>query len=202
MRLLLIRHGETDHNAGGLTLGRKDVPLNERGRAAAQTIARRYADGAEAIAAVYASPLARAIETARPLAGALGLEVRAEPGLIEMDVGEVEDKTYAQVREQYADFLRLWRSDQCADARMPGGETLREVQARAWAAVEAIRDGHPEETVAAVTHNFVILTVLCQVMQVPLQRFRALRQDLGAVSLLELTADRCVVVSMNDRCHL
>jgi broad specificity phosphatase PhoE len=89
-----------------------------------------------------------------------------------------------------------------ADVRMPGGETLREVQDRAWAAVESIRDRHPEETVAVVTHNFVVLTTLCRVLELPLAQFRHLRHDLAAVSLLELTPQRQVVLSLNDRCHL
>ena len=204
MRLLLIRHGETAHNAEQLALGQADVPLTERGRAQAQAIAQAYAvardDGP--IAAVYSSPLQRAINTARPLAEALGLPVQIEPGLIEMDIGEVEGKTFAELREQYPDFMRLWLSDSMAGARMPGGETLAEVQERAWASVEAIRGRRANETVAAVTHNFVILTILCRVLGLPLAQFRRLRHDLGAVSALELTPERQAVLRLNDRCHL
>ncbi len=202
MRLLLIRHGETAHNAGRLALGRQDVPLNERGRAQAQAIARAYGNGSNNIAAIYASPLQRTLATASPLAQALGLDVQTEPALIEMDIGEIEDKTFADVREQYPDFVRRWLSDECADACMPGGESLRQVQERAWAALDSIRGRHAEETVAAVTHNFVILMTLCRVLHLPIERFRGFRHDLGAVSVLELTAERETVLTLNDRCHL
>ena len=204
MRLLLIRHGETAHNAEQLALGQEDVPLNERGRLQAQAVAEELggASGAQDIAAVYSSPLQRAVATATPLATALGLTVQIEPGLIEMDVGEVEGISLPQVRERYPDFLRDWFSDGLADVPMPGGESLGHVQERAWAALEAIRDRHPEETVVAVSHNFVILTLLCRVLALPLAQFRRLRHELAAVSILELTAEREVLLALNDRCHL
>ena len=201
MRLLLFRHGETDHNAERLALGRQDVPLNERGRAQAQAIARAYGDGS-GITAIYASPLQRAVSTATPLAQALGLVVRTEPALIEMDIGQLEEMSFPDVREQYPDFARRWLSDECADAVMPGGESLRQVQERSWAAVDSLRARHLDETVAIVTHNFVCLTVLCWILRLPLERFRGIRQDLGAVSVVELTPERNAILTLNDRCHL
>ena len=205
MRLLLIRHGETAHNAEQLALGQEDVPLNELGRLQAQALAARLVDPAAfgPISAIYASPLQRAVATATPLADALDHTVQIEPGLIEMDVGEVEGISFGQVRERYPDFLRGWFSDGLADVPMPGGESLGQVQERAWVAVAAIRDRHAEETVVAlVSHNFVILTLLCHVLGMPLAQFRRLRHDLAAVSLLELTPEREILLALNDRCHL
>ncbi|MEX0786511.1 MAG: histidine phosphatase family protein [Dehalococcoidia bacterium] len=204
MRLLLIRHGETDHNAEQIALGREDVPLNERGRQQAQALARAAKAGElpGPIAAVYSSPLDRALATASPLAEVLTRSVSIEQTLIEMDVGEVENQTFAELRERYPDFLRAWRSDDCADVSMPGGESLRQVQERAWALVESLRARHADETVVAVTHNFVILTLLCRVLGLPLGQFRRLRHDLGAVSLVDLTDERETVLALNDRCHL
>ena len=179
MRLLLIRHGETDRNAERIALGREDVPLNERGRAQAQALA-----------------------TAQPLAQALDLEVETEDGLIEMDVGEAEGRALSELQERFPDFLRAWRSDQVADVPMPGGESLRQVQERAWGAVESLRERHDNETVAVVSHNFVILTLLCRTLELPLARFRRLKHDLAAVSIVEVANERQVVLSLNDRCHL
>jgi len=200
VRLILIRHGETAHNAEQLALGQEDVPLNERGLRQAQALAHGSELGA--IAAVYSSPLQRAVQTATPLAEALDLPVQVEDGLIEMDIGEVEGQTYAELRERYPDFLRVWRSDQLADAPMPGGESLRQVQNRAWAVIEGIRDRHGEESVAVVSHNFVLLTILCRTLELPLAHFRRLRHDLAAVSVLDLTPERQTVLALNDRCHL
>jgi broad specificity phosphatase PhoE len=201
VRLLLIRHGETDDNAGRLALGRRDVPLNERGRTQAQNLAGALAERFE-IAAIYSSPLQRALATARPLADELRLDIAIEPALIEMDIGELESLPFDVVRARYPDFMKRWLSDELADAIMPGGESLRQVQERAWPAVEAILERHRDELVAIVSHNFVILTLLCRVLDVPLAQFRRLRQDLAAFSLVELTADRRTLLRLNDRCHL
>lgn len=201
MQLLLIRHGETEDNAGRLALGRREVPLNERGRAQAEALARALADRHE-IAAIYCSPLQRALSTARPLADELRLDIAIEPALTEMDVGELESLPFDEVRARYPDFMKRWLSDELADAVMPGGESLRQVQERAWPFVEAVVERHRDELVAIVSHNFVILTLLCRVLDVPLAQFRRLRQDLAAFSLVELTADRRTLLRLNDRCHL
>lgn len=202
MRILLIRHGETAHNAGRIALGRQDVPLNERGLAGAQAIARHYGNGAYEISAIYSSPLQRTRSTAAPLAEALGLTVQIEPDLIEMDIGELEEQSFPEVRERYPEFIDAWLSDDCGDARMPGGETLAEVQERSWRTIESIRDRHENETVAVVTHNFVILTAICRVLHLPLAGFRRVRQDTAGVSLLDLTPERSMAIRLNDTCHL
>jgi probable phosphoglycerate mutase len=201
MRLYLIRHGETDDNIGRMALGRRDVPLNERGRAQALAVAGalRAHDG---VAAVYASPLRRAVDTATPLAQALGLDIQPDDRLIEMDIGEMDGLTLVEARERYPDFMRRWLSDEVAGAEMPGGESLAQVQERAWPAIESFRDAHESAAAVVVTHNFVLLTVLCRALHLPLSRFRKLRHDLAALSVLELTAERQAVLTLNDRCHL
>jgi broad specificity phosphatase PhoE len=199
MRLVLVRHGETEHNRGRLTLGRFDVPLNARGRAQADAVAASFT---RPPAAIYTSPLSRARDTAATIAARTGSVVLVEPSLIEMDVGEMEHLTGAELRERYPDFLRQWLSADAADARMPGGETLREVQDRAWAAVQRMRGLHPEGEVIAVTHNFVILVLICRALELPLSGFRRLKQDLAARSILEVSDGSAVLLQMNDRAHL
>lgn len=137
MRLILVRHGETERNRQGLALGRADVPLNDRGRWQAQRLA--VALGDEPIAAVYSSPLQRALDTAVAIAAPHGLTVETEPALIEMDIGEAEGLSFAEVRARYPGLLERWASSEGADQPMPGGERLIEVQERAWQAVEALR---------------------------------------------------------------
>src|SRR3990172_13222712 len=98
MRLILVRHGETDANKGSLALGRDDVELNETGRWQAQRVA--DALQRQPIAAVYSSPLRRTLDTARAIAERHQLAVQVDDGLIEMDIGEMEGLTYQQVRER------------------------------------------------------------------------------------------------------
>jgi len=200
MLLILVRHGETESNRERLALGREDVPLNERGRRQAAALTASLA-GVPATA-IYASPLRRAVETARPLAEALGLEVQVDDDLIEMAVGDLEGLSPRELSERYGDFLREWFSTQAGNLRMPGGESLQDVQDRAWAAIERLRERHPEETVVVVTHNFTIHAILCRALGLPLASFRRLRHDLAAKAVLELRDDRVIVISLNDTCHL
>jgi broad specificity phosphatase PhoE len=200
MLLILVRHGETESNRERLALGREDVPLNERGRRQAAALTASLA-GVPATA-IYASPLRRAVETARPLAEVLGLEVQVDDDLIEMAVGDLEGLSPRELSERYGDFLREWFSTQAGNLRMPGGESLQDVQDRAWAAIERLRERHPEETVVVVTHNFTIHAILCRALGLPLASFRRLRHDLAGKAVLELRDDRVIVISLNDTCHL
>lgn len=199
MRLILIRHGETEHNRDQLTLGRADVPLNALGRAQARAVAASFTRRPEV---VISSPLSRALATARGVAVATGADLATDDGLIEMDVGQMEHLTGAQLRESHPDFLRQWVSPECPDARMPGGETLREVQDRAWTVVERLQREHPRGDVVAVTHNFVILMLLCKATNLPIAEFRRFRQALAARTVIDVGERGCMLVQLNDQAHL
>ena len=200
MQLFLVRHGETESNRMGLALGRADIPLNEHGRWQAQRLAEGLAG--EPLAAVYSSPLLRALHTAREIAARHGLEVQAGDGFIEMDVGELDGLTFAEVRSRYPGLLEVWVSPSGPEKSWPGGERLLDVQRRAWDAVEGLLQRHGEAAVCVVTHNFVILSLLTRVLGIELARFRSLRHSVGAVSVLELGPKRTILVRLNDTCHL
>jgi broad specificity phosphatase PhoE len=201
MRLFLVRHGQTDANLKNLALGRADVPLNDTGRRQAALIAKALAG--EGLAAVYSSPLQRAHETARAIAAACGLEVRTNPGLIEMDIGEMDGLDFKEVRERWPDVIEAWLGAGGPEERMPGGERLVDVQRRAWKTVERLAERHrDDEAVCAVTHNFVILSVLTNVLGVELSQFRRLRHEVAAITVLERRDRRFRVVRLNDTCHL
>jgi broad specificity phosphatase PhoE len=200
MRLILGRHGETESNRERLALGREDVPLNEKGRLQAAALAASLRG--LPVAAVYSSPLVRALDTARAIAGLFGLEVQPDERLIEMDVGEMEGLTPKELRDHHGDFIRRWFTSEAAMLPMPGGESLQQVQDRAWAAVESLRESHPEETVVAVSHNFTIRAIACRALALPLAEFRRFRLDLGAKAALDVEPGRAVLVELNDTCHL
>ena len=199
MRLILVRHGETEHNKGNITLGRADVPLNARGIAQARAVASSFTRRPDAI---HASPLCRALDTAAMIGAHTGASVTVDDDLIEMDVGEMEHLTGEELRARYPEFLRVWMSDECADARMPGGETLREVQDRAWRSIERIAAAHPRGTVVAVTHNFVILTLVCRALGLPLSGFRRMRPTVGSKTAIDLVGGTSRLLRFNDTAHL
>jgi broad specificity phosphatase PhoE len=201
LRLLLVRHGETESNRQGLTLGRADLPLNHTGREQAVRVAAALAK--ESLAVVYASPLRRAVDTAEPIAAAHGLPVNLEPGFIEMDIGELEGLAFADLRERYPNFLRTWISEDGPRTSMPGGESLREVQRRAKQAVDRLVMTDFEGAVCVVTHNFVILSLVSDALGIDLAGFRRLRHAVGAITNLELRQGRATrVLRLNDTCHL
>ncbi len=201
IKILLVRHGETDWNLTGRFQGRSDVPLNQKGKDQANALA--LALRGESLAAVYCSPLARAKETAHMIkAYHPSVPLYEEEGLVEMDLGEFEGIEGPRWAEKYADFREAWR-DNPASVTMPGGESLREVQARAIDALERISKAHPPDcTLLVCSHNFVILTILCHALEIPLDRFRELKQGTAAMNVLYLKGGRLRAEVVNDRSHL
>jgi len=198
--LYLVRHGETDHNRNSLALGRADVSLNDRGITQASRLGEALAG--EPISWIYSSPLVRAMGTAEAVAAHRGVKVQVRPGLIEMDIGEAEGLTFPEVRERFPGLLETWVTDDGPQQPMPGGERLVDVQKRAWDCVQSLATLHPNDTVCAVSHNFVILSILTTALGVELSHFRRLRHAVAAVSVLEFGPSRVRVRRMNDACHL
>jgi broad specificity phosphatase PhoE len=198
--LYLVRHGETDHNRNSLALGRADVPLNDRGISQAARLGDALAT--EPISAIYSSPLARALQTAEAVASRRGARVQIRPGLIEMDIGETDGLTFPEVRERFPGLLETWITDDGPRQPMPGGERLVDVQKRAWDCVQSLATLHANDTICAVTHNFVILSVLTTALGVDLAGFRRLRHGVAAISVLDVGPARVRVRRMNDTCHL
>ena len=197
-RLLLIRHGETAWNRDQRPQGVADVPLSELGRRQARALGQALAG--EPLTAVYASDLSRAVETATAVATSHGLPVQTDSRLREMNQGIFEGEPIQRVRERYGEWLKTWLADP-AQVRMPGGETLGEVQERAWAAIEDIRAAQPTGRVAVVAHNFTNLMILCRVLGLDLAHFRRLRVNVASISLVEFSRWP-TVVSLNDTHHL
>jgi probable phosphoglycerate mutase len=152
--LIMIRHGVTAWNKERRFQGQIDIPLDDEGLRQAQLLGQSMAGAA--LAAVYASDLTRARQTAEPLASALGLPVVAEPGLRERHYGDFEGCTWDELqREHAADFAR-WRARE-PDFSLPGGgETLLALHDRVEATMRALAARHPGASVVAVTHGGVL----------------------------------------------
>lgn len=201
MRILLIRHGETEWNRIRRFQGRSDLPLSLEGRDQAQALAIALKD--EPITAFYSSPLIRAIETARLIkVGHPSVPLFVEEGLVEMDLGEFEGIEAHRWAEQYPDFRKAWREDP-ASVRMPGGESLQEVQTRATNTLERVTNLYsPESTLVLCSHNFVNRAILCSALEIPLDRFREVQQETAALNVLYKQGQRLWVEVVNERSHL
>ena len=200
MRLILVRHGETEHNAGGFVQGRIDVPLNELGRRQAAALA--AALRADPPAAVVASPLERARDTALAIAAPRGLPVTLDPDLAEMDVGALEGLSGPQMRERFPDILAAWAGPQGPSVQLAGGESLEQVQVRAWRVVERLYEQYAGATVVVATHNFVIGSIVCRAIGAPLTAFRRLRIGVASRTVIDILPDRTLLRCLGDLCHL
>lgn len=198
MRLILARHGQTLWNQERRAQGLSDVELSPEGQRQAQRLAQALKE--EPIEAVYASPLRRALDTAQAIATQHDLEVHLDPRFQEMHLGDMEGLTGEQMRARHPELLHQWGLAP-AEVRMPGGETLAELQERMWAAIQDVLSRHQGQVVA-VSHNFAILTVLCRAIGLDLDQFRRLRMETAATATLDFGPLGPVLLSLNETCHL
>lgn len=183
--VILIRHAESE--GAGRYLGRRsDPPLSARGRAQAEALVRRLTG--EPLAAIYSSPLRRALETARAVAAPHRLPVETVADLAEMDFGLWDGLSYREIEAREPEQLARWLANPLAVAP-PEGESLAEMGQRVINAFEAIVTRHPGETMTIVTHGGPARVILCQGLGLPLAAHWRLHQDLAAVSQLELGED-------------
>jgi broad specificity phosphatase PhoE len=200
MDLLLVRHGETDFNKEARVLGHTDCPLNHVGRSQAKAVA--VALEKRQIHSICASPLVRALETARDIAAKKGLEIEVTDGLKEADAGALDGLKVEEMHSKYPEFVKNWKED-IGNTHMPGGESLVQVQQRAWKATTDLFLRHPKDTVVAVTHNFTIICIICKALDLPISYFRKFDLDLGSITSIRLNTPKEVVLeSLNERRHL
>lgn len=199
MILILVRHGETRLNRDRLIQGINDLPLTDTGRAQARASAGALEE--DLPFDLYSSPVARAVETGQVISEALQVPLTRLEGLEEADAGHLDGLSGQEMRRRYPEFAALWDQNP-ATAQMPGGESLTQVQVRAWCAVEWLLSKHPDGTVVAVTHNFTIQTIVCSVLDMPLNNALRLRPTLGSITRLELCGSKRWLLSLNERGHL
>jgi probable phosphoglycerate mutase len=191
--LLLIRHGHTDTAGKRLTGWSKGVHLNDRGRGEAETLVERL-EGIP-VAAIYASPLERARETAAPLARTRRLAVRTRRGLIETGYGEWTGRSIAQLRRSKL-WTTLMRSPSAM--RFPGGESLVDVQARTVAELDRIARDHPHGVVAVVSHADVVALALAHHAGMHLDHYQRLTVDPASISVVVVGDHASRLVKVND----
>lgn len=199
MELIIVRHGETDWNRLEKCQGISDIPLNENGKEQA----RRLADSlrAEQLSAIFSSDLVRARETAQTIADIHSLPVTFDPNLREMDQGEFEGLEFSLIRERYSAVLRQWTTDP-ENLRIPGGETLLEVQNRAWKAFNDIYSKHTGERVLVVSHNLTIISLLCKFSGKSLSSFREFNVKETSRSIVVCRETGYKIRLLNDIGHL
>lgn len=197
--LILIRHGETAWNRERRLQGQLDIPLNGTGQAQARALAGALAG--EPIDAVYSSDLSRALQTATPLAAALGLAVRPEPRLRERCYGVLEGMSYAEVAERRAEDFARWQA-RVPDYAPENGESLRGFHQRAVEIALALTRRHPGERIALVAHGGVLDCLYREATDMTLEAPRQHELLNASINRLRCDGDRLSLMQWGDIQHL
>ncbi len=202
IRLILVRHGETELTAQRRYSGRGDTPLADRGRAQAAAAAARVAGLGGPLAAVVSSPLGRCTETARAIASAAGgVPVETDPDLVECDFGAWEGHTFAEVRDGWPKELERWLASTAVAP--PEGESLRAVAVRARRALTRVRERYPSQWVAVVSHVSPLKLILRDALGGGDELLYRLYLDPAGLSIVDYWADGGIAVrTVNDTAHL
>lgn len=198
--IILIRHGECAGNREGLFRGRSDFPLNDSGKLQAKALAGAVSLLSPSI--VFSSPLSRASETARAVCENCGIPLEIRQGFNNIALGKWESRKKTEIEQEYPEEWKLWLSHP-ERLHVNGGETLTDVQRRAFANLNAIIGSHQGETVAVVSHRAVIKPLLAAALNIGEPYFWRIHIDTASFSILthETTRGYCLV-SLNQTSHL
>jgi len=201
MRLLLVRHGQSEANVARRIQGQGDGELTERGRHEARLLAERLANGGP-VQAIYTSPLKRAAETAAVIGERLDIPPVILDDLREMHLGAIDGLNGEESRVHYPEVLRRWAEDDLTLV-FPDGEPVIASYQRGVEVMQRIVKSHPDDTVAVVTHGGLLASYLSYILdgQFSIKRVYELRN----CGLTELDFDATGQVKVgryNDDTHL
>ncbi len=200
VRVILVRHGETEGNRLRLVLGsNSDTTLNQNGMWQAERLALRLKS--EKIQAIYSSPLCRSLDTAQAIARYHHMEVGIEPDLSELNFGELEGTPIKDVNKTFNGLL-ITSSQGEVFPRAPGGESLREVQQRAWSTIQRLVNQYPDGVIVVVSHYFTISTIICSALDLPLSQMERFRLQPGSISTIIFDKSTPRLTQLNATCHL
>jgi alpha-ribazole phosphatase len=202
-RLLIVRHGQTEWNSSGRFQGQTDIPLNPTGIKQAQAVAKRLAS--EQPAAIYASDLQRAWQTAEIIHAALRSKpspaLVAEARLREMCFGKWEGLTYSEIQARQPKLLQRWESD-LEHTTPPDGETFVGMAERVQAVLDAILATHIDATVILVAHGGPLQLMIAQALGMPAGRFWQFHLSNASLSILQVYPEGAILNLLNCTDHL
>ncbi len=200
LKLYFLRHGETTASQTGTYCGRLDIELTPSGVQMAEDFAKTYAE--IPWEAVYASPLKRAISTAKPLCDRLGINMELRNGLKEIYYGDWEGKTPDQVNQEFHDDYVRWLADPGWNSPN-GGEKGIDIARRSSEVLEEIEKTHKRGNVLVVSHKATLRIMLCSLLGIDVGRYRdRIGMSVAAVSIVEMAQHGPLVHIMGDRSHI
>lgn len=199
MKLVAIRHGETEWNIEGREMGQLDSSLTQRGIEQAKALAKRLRR--ERISAMYTSDLGRAMQTAEIISSATGVAVSVDIGLRERHMGVFQGLTKAEMAErfptEYEDYRRIGHT-----YRIPQGESGEERLERSIRVLTEIAERHTKKTVVAVTHGGFLMGFFEHVLRIPPGNGWRFRRRNAAYNSFEYTDGQWSLETWNETGHL
>jgi len=201
MKLLLIRHGQTDWNLSRRFQGQSDVLLNEIGRKQAKALAKRLSN--QSFDFVYSSDLQRAIETAKIICS--GSECHSDPHqdprLREIKFGDWEGLTYNEIQEKYPGSLATWERDMYSSSP-PNGETLEALAKRTGSFLDDLLKTHKDNTVLIVAHSGVLQVLICLALDISPLMYWQFYVSTASLSEISFYPAGAILNLFNDTSHL
>jgi probable phosphoglycerate mutase len=198
-RLIALRHGETAWNVDSRIQGHLDIGLNDTGRWQAERLGMALKD--EPMAAIYASDLSRAHDTALAVSRHTGVPVRPEPGLRERCFGEFEGRTFAEIETELPAQAQRWRQRD-PTFTPAGGESLLMLEARVLSVAARLAAQHPGEQIALFAHGGVMDILYRAATRLDLQAARTWALGNTAVNRLLWSPEGFSLVGWADVQHL
>ncbi len=200
MRLIIIRHGESEWNRLGRYQGQADAPLSPRGLAQADALAERLRH--EPFDCIYTSPLARARLTGAAVARHHPeVPFIDEPALMEIHHGDWQGLSLEDVQQRFPAGLAEWR-DHPTRAQMPNGESFSNILKRVLDCKEALQRRHHDAIVLLSTHDVVVKILVADALGMDMDRINRIWVTNASISVIEYGAASPYLVSLSEACHL
>lgn len=198
--LILMRHGHVDGISPERFRGRAELPLSPLGQKQAQALAERVVRRGRP-AALYTSPMGRCVQTAAPIAAAVGSVQQPLEGLQDIDYGQWQGRSHEEIAREARDLYRLWYEYPHL-MRFPGGESLQDLVARTADGLREMLALHPEGEVFLVGHDSVNRALLLQLLDQPLSAYWRLAQSPCCINEIEISESGIQILRINDTAHL
>ncbi|MBP8252252.1 MAG: histidine phosphatase family protein [Herpetosiphon sp.] len=200
MRLIIVRHGESEWNKIGRYQGQLDAPLSELGQQQAQALAERLKR--EKFDVIYSSPLQRAKNTALAIAEFHpDVPFHEDNALLEIHHGDWQGLYSKDVKAQYGAELREWQLYPTR-SQMPNGESFTNILKRTIDFKERILVDHADQTVLLSTHDVVVKILVADALGINMDRINRLWITNASISVIEYGEDLPYLVSLSEACHL
>ncbi|MEI7644698.1 MAG: histidine phosphatase family protein [Chloroflexales bacterium] len=200
MRMIIVRHGESEWNRIHRYQGQLDAPLSDLGLRQATALAVRLKN--EPIEYIYSSRLQRAAHTAQAIAAHHpNVPFEYSEDLLEIHHGEWQGKYAEEIMTQYSDGLREWR-EHPTRSQMPGGDSFSNILKRTLDFQERAYAEHKGQTILVSTHDVIVKILVADALGMNMDRINRIWITNASISVIEYGSDLPFLAALSDACHL